>query len=332
MAKRRTGDSKANRSDANDSAHSKQSEPKARSDEEKARPKANPWTELIKSAQNYQSDDSFGASCASFIQDQAGDLLSLAETYNILILFDDNKLVRSDADKIYTAIKKFDDTTKSILLILFSGGGQIEPAYLISKLCRENTQGEFHIAVPRRAKSAATLLSCGADKIHMGSLSELGPIDPQIGGLPALALKNAVEHLASLTALGPHATTLFAEYLSKTLQLQQLGYYERVAESAAQYAERLIQSRRDSTGQDPRQIANALVYDFKDHGFVIDAAEARRIFGENMIAVGTDEYRLADSVYESLTSIQIICKHFAKRDVYFIGGLSSCVTTWPHND
>ncbi len=56
------------------------------------------------------------------------------------------------------------------------------------------------VSVPRRAKSAATLISLG-DEIHMGELSELGPIDPQVGKprLPVLSLRSsALECIATL--------------------------------------------------------------------------------------------------------------------------------------
>jgi membrane-bound ClpP family serine protease len=114
---------------------------------------------------------------------------------------------------------------------------------LISKLCRESAVGKFIVVVPRRAKSAATLICCGADEIHMGQMSELGPIDPQIDYLPALGLKNAIQHLAELASQYPTASEMFAKYLSESLNLEHLGYYERVVKSAVQYAERLLRKR-----------------------------------------------------------------------------------------
>ncbi|HCT46072.1 MAG TPA: hypothetical protein DF699_12755, partial [Phycisphaerales bacterium] len=175
---------------------------------------------------------------------------------------------------------------KPLLLVLHSIGGSIEPAYFMSKICREHTDKEFHVAVPRRAKSAATLLACGADKIHMGSMSELGPIDPQIKGLPVLALKSALKDIADMTVEAPGASNLFATYLSKVLKLEQLGYYERVAESACQYAERLLKARKSKPGRAPDEISRDLVYQYKDHGFVIDAKEAGEVFGDGTVVTG----------------------------------------------
>jgi len=49
------------------------------------------------------------------------------------------------------------------------------------------------VAVPRHAKSAATMIALGADQVHMGLLSELGPVDPQVLGVPMLAIQDSIE-------------------------------------------------------------------------------------------------------------------------------------------
>jgi len=68
--------------------------------------------------------------------------------YNILILFDENSLVKGDSDKIYNAVTGFKER-KPILLVLYSRGGSAASAYLIGKLCREYAKDEFHVAVQR---------------------------------------------------------------------------------------------------------------------------------------------------------------------------------------
>lgn len=68
-----------------------------------------------------------------------------------------------------------------LFLILYSNGGDLDTADNILRLIRNFTKDkEFTVIVPERAKSAATLLCLGSDKIVMGDTSELGPIDPFI--------------------------------------------------------------------------------------------------------------------------------------------------------
>ena len=247
---------------------------------------------------------------------------NIFEKYNLLFLYDDTSLVRSDADAIYKAFSAFPDFSKPILLTLHSPGGSIAPAYLIGKLCREFSDGKFCVAVPRQAKSAATLISCAADEIHMGTMSELGPIDPQINGLPALGLKNSIEHLAELVRDYPTSSDMFAKYLNLSLEPIHIGYYERVAESAAQYAERLLSAHAETLDNSPQNIAKTLVYSYKDHGFVIDKSEAIEIFGKRAIVVSSPEYDYSNDIYEFLDTVKMLAD-FCNHSFYFRGGLGS---------
>lgn len=64
-------------------------------------------------------------------------------------------------------------------LILESPGGDGTQVEKFVSLCRSQCK-RFRVIIPNEAKSAATLISLGADEIIMGPTSELGPIDAQI--------------------------------------------------------------------------------------------------------------------------------------------------------
>jgi hypothetical protein len=68
-------------------------------------------------------------------------------------------------------------------LIMHSPGGDGTVVEKMVDMCRSHLSGnnrQFRVIVPNIAKSAATILALGADKILMGYCSELGPIDPQV--------------------------------------------------------------------------------------------------------------------------------------------------------
>jgi len=245
----------------------------------------------------------------------------VTKKYNVLILYDNTSLVKGDADNIYNAVTNF-IKDKPLLLVLYSSGGLAGSAYLIGKLCREYSNGKFITTVPRHAKSAATLICCAANEIHMGSLSELGPIDPQIDGLPALGLKNSIEHIAELVKANPESTDMFAKYLNSSLTLINLGYYERVAESAMQYAEKLLNTHSENLPKASKDIAEELVYRYKDHGFVIDKYEAEQIFGDKIIKTNSPEYELGNDLYRALDFIRNWVGYF-KKNFYLIGSLDT---------
>lgn len=67
---------------------------------------------------------------------------------------------------------------KSLDLILHSPGGSIEAAEAFVTYLRTKFS-DIRVIIPQAAMSAATMISCSANKILMGKHSSLGPIDPQ---------------------------------------------------------------------------------------------------------------------------------------------------------
>ncbi len=90
---------------------------------------------------------------------------------------------------------------------------------------------------------------------------------------------------------------MFATYLSSKLELNVLGYFERVSESAVQYAECLLGKRQVPENIDVKAISKKLVYHYKDHSYVIDTEEAKGLLGDNIIKENSPEYLFANQVY-----------------------------------
>ena len=268
----------------------------------------------------------------------------IVEKYNLLVFFDDQQgMNRHDTMEIYGSVTSFREREKPTLLVLHSHGGQIEAAYLIGKLCRNHLSGPFAISVPRQAKSAATLLCCAADEIHMGGVSELGPIDPQFGGRPALGLKNSIEHIAELCEKYPKSADMFSKYLHLSIRPQDLGYYQRIAESAEQYATRLLSATafRVSKNNQPvfaleiKDIASRLVNGYRDHGFVIDWEEAQGLFSYHDTFIGNfpgaphslvrlyeKEYFLGNEIHKVMDSVRREAA-FAGYNFWFTGHIGT---------
>lgn len=243
--------------------------------------------------------------------------------YRIVLLYDVHYSIGQwHSNKIYDAVS--DLSRKSdVLMVLVSDGGKIEPAYLISKACKRLAKTKFVVSVPRRAKSAATLISLGANEIHMGLLSELGPIDPQIGGFPALGLANALEKIASLSTKFPDASEMFAKYLTANLNIKDLGYFERINESAVQYAQRLLDGKSLPDGKTAESLADHLTNHYKDHSFVIDGDEASRLLGKSVVREGTVEYEFGNELYNFLEFVDLVFRVFRKKTIRYVGSIES---------
>lgn len=71
---------------------------------------------------------------------------------------------------------------RNILFLIHSRGGDPLSAEKIIKVLCEFSDNDYWVLVPGTAKSAATMICLGANKIILSPISELGPIDLQVLG------------------------------------------------------------------------------------------------------------------------------------------------------
>jgi ATP-dependent protease ClpP protease subunit len=76
------------------------------------------------------------------------------------------------------------DRSKGLDLILHTPGGSIGATESIVHYLKAMFGNDIRAIVPQIAMSAGTMIACSCKEIIMGKHSNLGPIDPQIGGLP----------------------------------------------------------------------------------------------------------------------------------------------------
>ena len=67
----------------------------------------------------------------------------------------------------------------SLDLLLITRGGDVMVPFRLMSLLREFAK-KVSVIVPYMAHSAGTLISLGADEIVMGTMGELGPVDPSV--------------------------------------------------------------------------------------------------------------------------------------------------------
>ena len=290
--------------------------PKSKSKPKTKKPPLPPWPEFARNATETEITGRITVELSKTLQDAQK---TFPNTCFVLLLDTGTSISNYELDRIYqTLTKENADKTKNVTLIIQSPGGGIEPAYQISKVCKLFAKDTFRVIVPRYAKSAATLISLGADEIHMGPLSHLGPIDPQIGGLPALGVARALSTIAELSEKHPGSAEMFSKYLNQALTVEQIGYCDRISESAEQYAERLLSTKANL----PRKasiIAKELVHEYKDHGFVIDVAEAQQHLGTDWVISDGDWVKFGESVYEYYDMVSLFIRLACRKKLLIAG-------------
>jgi len=173
-------------------------------------------------------------------------------------------------------------------ILLFSGGGDIDAAYNLALLLRKFATKELVFIIPRWAKSAATLLACGGNKILMSPIAELGPVDPQITEVNTLQKRMeqfSPLHIEATLNLIREEFESGHEKLAKGLleRLQfplTLGSFKKSLDIGKEYLKRLLSTRMlDGENKEAKatEIAATLTEGYADHGYCIDADEARHI-------------------------------------------------------
>ncbi|MDD5217153.1 MAG: hypothetical protein PHN49_01745 [Candidatus Omnitrophica bacterium] len=190
-----------------------------------------------------------------------------------------------------------------IALIVESFGGSARDAYKIALLLRRRCGG-FTAVIPKYAKSAATLLSLGANKIIMSENAELGPLDVQIYDEEREKMSSALDEVQALQRLHVFALESFdrsmmlivprtgkkidmllppvlrfvtdlTEPLINKIDAIHYSQMARALKVGEEYAARLLQPKYSKNIA--QKISRHLVENYPEHGFVIDSEEANRM-------------------------------------------------------
>jgi len=164
-----------------------------------------------------------------------------------------------DAQTIIAAIKET-PPERPIDLILHTPGGLVLAAMQVARAV-EAHPAKVTVFVPVYAMSGGTLIALAADEIVLGEFSVLGPIDPQIAGLPAASIVRArnakpVEHVFDLTLV-------LADVSEKALAQVQRGAVELLTPRMEQKA--------------AEKLAAKLAGGHWTHDYALTAAEAQSL-------------------------------------------------------
>jgi ClpP class serine protease len=164
-----------------------------------------------------------------------------------------------DAEDVLRAIHLTSDATP-IDLVLHTPGGLVLPSVQIARALRAHP-AKVTVFVPHYAMSGGTLIALAADEIVLSPHAVLGPVDPQLGQLPAASILRVlqdkpVEHIDD-------ETLVLADMARKALfELRRT-------------VEQLLEGRLD--GESATELAGRLAEGHWTHDYPISAEEARAL-------------------------------------------------------
>lgn len=164
-----------------------------------------------------------------------------------------------DSEEVLRAVQMTDDDVP-LDIVLHTPGGLVVAALQIARAIRQH-KSKVTVFVPHHAMSGGTLIALAADEIVMCRHSVLGPIDPQLGQLPAASLIKVAEQ-KPIAEVDDH-TLILADIGRKAIQ--------QVEDAAA---ELLLRSMQEGPA---RELAAKLARGTWTHDYPISADEARSL-------------------------------------------------------
>lgn len=107
------------------------------------------------------------------------------------------------------------DRSKGLDLILHTPGGDLAATESIVDYLHSMFGLNIRAIIPQISMSAGTMIALSCKEIMMGKQSNLGPIDPQMGGVPCQAVLDEFEHAINDIKVNPSSAPLWQVIVSK---------------------------------------------------------------------------------------------------------------------
>ena len=172
------------------------------------------------------------------------------------------------------------DRTKGLDLILHTPGGDLAATESIVDYLFSMFGSNVRAIIPQISMSAGTMIALSCKEIMMGKQSNLGPIDPQIGGVACQAVLDEFEQAKSDLKVNPGSAALWQVIISK-YHPTFLG----MCRNAIDWSEKLAQewlNRNMSNGDSSR--AKKILKEFGDHK--MNKSHARHISKDKCKEIG----------------------------------------------
>ncbi len=107
------------------------------------------------------------------------------------------------------------DRTKGLDLLLHTPGGDVAATESLVGYLRSMFGNDIRAIVPQLSLSAGTMIACACREILMGKHSSLGPIDPQMRGLPAHGIVEEFQKARAEITTNPSTIPLWQPIIAK---------------------------------------------------------------------------------------------------------------------
>ncbi len=191
------------------------------------------------------------------------------------------------------------DRSKGLDLILHTPGGETAATESLVDYLRKMFDTNIRAIVPQLALSAGTMIACACDSIIMGKQSSLGPIDPQLSGLPANGIIEEFEQAFKECKADPIKIPLWQPIIAKYTPTLIGEAQKAISWSEEMVKEWLITGMLRET-EDKEAKADNIIKELGDHA--LTKSHARHLSASKCKEIGLkikmleDDQKLQDAV------------------------------------
>ncbi|OUZ06743.1 serine protease [Aeromicrobium sp. PE09-221] len=190
----------------------------------------------------------------------------------------------NDSDKNgFMAVIHGMDRSKGLDLILHTPGGDIAATESLVDYLRAMFKNDIRVIVPQLAMSAGTMIALSSDEIILGKHSSLGPIDPQINGAPAHAIKEEFDRATRDISINPASIPVWQPIIAKYSPTL-IGECEKAIDWSNKMVKQWLETGMFRDHSDKESKADRVISELGDHA--LTQTHARHISFEK--AAGLD--------------------------------------------
>lgn len=156
------------------------------------------------------------------------------------------------------------DRSKGLDLILHTPGGQIAAAESLVCYLKALFGNDIRTFIPQTAMSAGTMIALSTREIVMGKQSNLGPIDPQFGGMSCAGIIEEFDQACKDVSTNPELARVWGPIISK-YHPTFIGDCKKAIEWADEIVTKWLQENMFSQEEDPEAVARNVVTKLSSH-------------------------------------------------------------------
>lgn len=181
------------------------------------------------------------------------------------------------------------DRTKGLDLILHTPGGQVAAAESLVVYLKSLFGNDIRAFIPQCAMSAGTMIALSTKAIIMGKQSNLGPIDPQFGGMSCAGIIEEFEQAKNDVLRNPELANVWGMIISK-YHPTFIGDCAKAIQWADSMVTKWLKENMFCNNPDPESDAKLVVSNLSSHNATYSHSrhihmEELRKLGLNIIAL-----------------------------------------------